>query len=116
METKPRVEAIRERLNPKDPRSVARWAAYRVQESAMEPGRSEDDYDGKLWLRGDLLNGIGYMLTPICEEPKSGMWTFVAMIHLEDAKRIMERGPRGWPTLCRLAETIEITLQSQKLI
>jgi hypothetical protein len=87
-------------INPWDPRSVARWAAAKVWEEAESR---------LLWLRINL-EGPGYMLTDVEREPRGGMWTRVALIDVEDAMRIAQRGPRGWPALCRLAEKIEEVL------
>lgn len=87
-------------LNPWDPRSVARWAASKVWDEAESR---------ILWLRINL-EGPGYMLTLPEREPRGGMWTRVALIDVEDAMRIAQRGPRGWPALCRLAEKIEEAL------
>ena len=87
-------------INPWDPRSVARWAATKVW----------DDAESRmLWLRINL-EGPGYMLTQPEGSPRGGVWRKVALIDVEDAMRISQRGPRGWPALCRLAEKIEEAL------
>lgn len=84
-------------LNPMDARAVARWAAERVW---------KEDATRILWVRVNL-DGPGYMLTDPKSPPRAGLWTQVALIDLEDAMRIAQRGPRGWPALCRLVEKIE---------
>lgn len=88
---------MKEALNPRDPRSVARWAAARVWDDAAPKA---------LWVRINF-DGPGYMLTDPEKEPQAGLWSKVALIDVEDAMRIAQRGPRGWPALCRLAEKIE---------
>lgn len=90
-------------LNPWDPRSVARWAAAKVW---------EESHDRVLWLRL-TLDGPGYMLTEPDKKPLGGIWDRIALIDVEDAMRIAQRGPRGWPALCRLAEKIEERLPGQ---
>jgi hypothetical protein len=87
-------------LDPWDPRSVARWAAAKVFDAAETR---------LLWLRV-TLEGPGYMLTPPGTAPRGGVWQRVALVDVEDAMRISQRGPRGWPALCRLAEKIEEAL------
>lgn len=89
-----------EALNPRDPRSVARWAAARVWEDAQNK---------VLWVRVNF-DGPGYMLTDVDKQPQAGLWTRVALVDVEDAMRIAQRGPRGWPALCRLAEKVEEAL------
>lgn len=87
-------------VDPLDPRSVARWAADRVYDDAASKF---------LWVR-TTIDGPGYMLTEL-REPRGGMWTRVCLVDLDDAARIAQRGPHGWPALCRLAERIEETLR-----
>jgi hypothetical protein len=87
----------------KDPREVARWAASKTIEEHQI-----------LWMR-PTLNGPGWMLTsgPM---PRGGIWTRVCLILTDDAARIRERGPRGWPALCRLAEAIEDILLQERVV
>lgn len=88
-------------LDPEDPRSVARWAAERVWADA-EPRT--------LWVRRNL-DGTGFMLTDPEAPPRGGVWTRVVTLDVDDAERIAQRGPRGWPALVRLAEAVEDALQ-----
>lgn len=63
-----------------------------------------------LWAR-KTFDGLGFMLTENAGvPPRSGLWSYVATIDAEDADRIQQRGPRGWPALCRLSEKIEEAL------
>jgi len=99
------IEVIvgRNEINPWDSRSVARWAASKVQGDARPQS---------LWLR-ITIDGPGYMLTEPEEKPQAGLWSRVALIDAEDAMRIAQGGPRGWPALCRLAEKVEGALPSR---
>lgn len=94
-----------EELDTRSPRSVARWAAARVYAECSGPHA--------LWVRVTAIDGPGFMLTGVKTQPKSGLWTKVALIDEEDAARIAQRGHRGWPALCRLAEKIEEQLVAQ---
>lgn len=87
-----------------EPREVARWTAERICLSDLT--------SQCLWLRY-TLDGPGFMLTPPNDKPRGGLWTSVATISREDAERIMQRGPRGWPALCRLSEKIEAVLKNR---
>lgn len=86
-----------EALDPRDPKSVARWAATRVWEDAESK---------VLWIRVNV-DGPGYMLTDVGKEPRAGLWRRIALIDVEDAMRITQRGMRGYPALLRLAEKVD---------
>lgn len=96
---------MKKELNVNDPRSVARWASRQV---------IEQDQNLAIWFR-QTLDGTGFMLTgPPFHPPKSGTWTYVTTLCYEDAERINNRGPRGWPALCRLCEKLEEAVPAYK--
>lgn len=99
-----------------NPREVARWAAekvYHAFESATNLGNTDQVFSQCLWVR-TTLDGPGFMLTAPEQKPRGGLWTKIAVVDIEDATRIVQRGPRGWPALCRLVEKIEEVLPGAK--
>jgi hypothetical protein len=85
---------------------MARWAAEKVWADVEGGPRT-------LWLRF-TIDGPGYMLTKPESKPQGGVWQRLALIDIEDAMRIAQRGPRGWPALCLLADKIEAVLAPKK--
>jgi hypothetical protein len=87
-------------LDPKDPKSIARWAAERALDAAVPQ---------RLWQR-TTLDGVGFMLTSLEDTPRAGLWKGVVDLDLEVARRIARRGPRGWPAMVRIADQIATVL------
>ena len=83
-------------IDPRDAKSIALWAAERALVA---------DASCRLW-QSTTIDGMGFMVTALTEQPRTGLWTGVIDLDLEDAHRIARRGPRGWPAMVRVADQI----------